>query len=143
LGEEVELIGYDLSPIDGGDASSQPYRPGETLPVVLYWHAVSGTTEDAKVFVHLYAQDGEIVAQEDHRPYYGTRPPFTWSPGETIDDPYALVLPPDLSPGRYTLAVGMYDAITGVRLPVTADPDHTLPDDRVLLQTIDVVTETE
>lgn len=143
LGGAIELVGYDLLSTGAQNSPSHTYRPGETLPLVLYWRAVSKPTEDAKVFVHLYDQIGEIVTQEDHRPYYGTRPTYTWLPGEVLDDPYTLALPAGLPPGRYTLAVGMYDPITGARLPVAADEDHELSDDRILLQMIDVVSGTE
>jgi hypothetical protein len=48
----------------------------------------------------LYDEAGEIVAQEDHRPYHGTRPPYTWAAKEILDDPYSLLLPPGLPAGR-------------------------------------------
>lgn len=143
LGDAVELLGYDLPSTSSDRDPAQPYRPGETVQLMLYWRAVAPPADDAKVFVHLYDQSGEIVAQKDRRPYYGTRPPYTWSPGEALDDPYTLALPPDLPPGRYTLGLGMYDAITGTRLPVQAGAGHTLPDNRILLDTIDVILETE
>jgi hypothetical protein len=133
LGDAVELIGYDLP--------ARSFRPGETVSLVLYWRAVGalGPADDVKVFVHLYDGDGEIVTQQDHRPYHGTRPLYTWSWGEALDDPYDLVLPADLPAGRYTLAVGMYDATSSVRLPVTVAADHKLSDNRIALQPIDVV----
>ena len=130
LGDAVRLIGYDLAP--------EALLPGASLRLTLYWRAASTSTADAKVFVHLYNAQDEIVAQQDRRPYYGTRPPYTWSPGETLTDPYALLLPPDLAPGRYTLAVGMYDPLSLTRWPVTTDAAHRLPDDRVLLTTVEI-----
>ena len=137
LGDAVELAGYDLPPAGSG------YRPGETVRLVLYWRAVAQPTRDAKVFVHLYDPNGEIVTQADQRPYHGTRPPYTWAAGEMLDDPYALALPPDLAPGRYTLGLGMYDPITGARLPVEVSTEHRLSENRILLKGIDVVAETE
>ena len=141
LGSAVELIGYDLD--EAEQNGCRLFQPGETVPLVLFWRAVVQPTKDAKAFVHLYDQNGEIVTQDDHRPFYGTRPPYSWAPGEALDDPYELALPRDLPPGRYTLAMGMYDPITGTRLPVSVDANHRLSDNRVLLQTVDVATETE
>jgi hypothetical protein len=137
LGDAVELVGYDLPPTSSG------YRPGETVQLVLYWRAVIEPARDAKVFVHLYDPNGEIVTQADQRPYHGTRPPYTWAAGEMLDDPYALALPPDLAPGRYTLGLGMYDPVTGARLPVQVTAEHRLSENRILLSSIDIVTETE
>jgi len=149
LGDAVELVGYDLQnpkPVVSEANLSKiqnQYRSGETLRLVLYWHAATQPEEDAKVFVHLYDASGEIVAQQDHRPYYGTRPPYTWSAGETLEDSYTLTLPADLPPGRYTLGVGMYDPVSGIRLPVKVDEAHRLPDDRILLATISVIWGTD
>jgi hypothetical protein len=143
LGDDVKLIGYDLPSTSAGSGHSPSYQPGENVSVVLYWRAVSKPKHDAKVFVHLYDETGEIVAQEDHRPYYGTRPPYTWSSNEVLDDPYSLFLPPDLPSGQYTMAVGMYEPSDGTRLPVSVDLSHALSDDRVLLGTINVVPNTE
>lgn len=139
LGNAIELLGYDQP----ANRLDDTYYPGEAIHLVLYWRAVVRPTEDAKVFVHLYDQSGAIVTQQDQRPYHGTRPPYTWWTGEGLDDPYTLELPPDLTPGRYTMALGMYDPITQIRLPVTVDADHHLPDNRILLKTVDVVPNTE
>lgn len=143
LGDSTEFMGFDLSLDDPARDPSQPCRPGETIRLVLYWRALAEPMKDAKAFVHLYDQRGKIVAQQDHRPYYGTRPPYTWSLGETLDDPYTLELPADLPPGHYTLATGMYNPVTGVRLPVAVAAEHALSDNRILLYTIDVKTGTE
>jgi hypothetical protein len=143
LGADVELLGYDLASTDASRGHSPSFQPGENASVVLYWRAISNPDEDAKVFIHLYDETGEIVVQEDHRPYYGTRPPYTWAAKEILDDPYSLFLPPGLPSGSYTLAVGMYDPVSGARLPVDADPAYTLSENRVLLGTINVVPEAE
>jgi hypothetical protein len=128
LGDAIALVGYDLP--------THTYAPGESIDLTLYWHALAQPQEDAKVFVHLYDPSGEVVTQQDHRPYYDTRPPYTWSPGEYVADPYTLIIPPHLLPGQYTIGVGMYHPDTQVRLPVNTDPAHTLPDDRIRLDTI-------
>ncbi|NLF11924.1 MAG: hypothetical protein GX597_09050, partial [Anaerolineaceae bacterium] len=125
LGDHVELLGYDL---DAGAA-----QPGGTLELALYWRAAGQRADAAKVFVHLYDPAGKVAAQVDRQPYYGTRPPYTWTTGEVIRDPYALKLPADLAPGAYTLVVGMYDELTGARLPVRADAARVLPDSRLRL----------
>ena len=133
LGDTITLVGYDLP--------AAQWQAGDMLPLDLYWQALGKPTLDSKVFVHLYDEAGTLVSQQDDRPYYGTRPPYTWESEEIISDSYQLLLPPDLSNGRYYLAVGMYQPGSGVRLPLQTDPNHTLPDDRILLQTIQVTTQ--
>jgi hypothetical protein len=45
-------------------------------------------------------------------------------------------LPPDLAPGNYRLAVGMYDPLTEARLPAEAHTERMLSENRVLLDTL-------
>ncbi len=147
LGEAVELTGYDLARLGaadqvGGVAITPPVlQPGEAVHLVLYWRAVRTPDEDAKVFVHLYDESGEIVTQQDGAPYHGTRPPYTWSAGEMLDDPYTLVLPSDLPAGQYTLAAGMYAPLSGGRLPVDVKAAHRLSENRIRLTTIKIVNQ--
>jgi hypothetical protein len=35
-----------------------------------------------------------------------------------VDDRHSVALPPDLAAGDYRLAVGLYDPLTGERLPL-------------------------
>jgi hypothetical protein len=128
LGDSIELVGYDLAP--------GPYIPGQTIYLMLHWRAAIQPADDAKAFVHLYNEVGALVAQQDRRPYCGTRPPYTWSADERIEDPYALTLPLGIPSGRYQLTVGMYDPPSGARLPVEATAAHLLPADRILLDTL-------
>jgi hypothetical protein len=46
-----------------------------------------------------------------------------------------LVLPvaADAPAGRYSIAVGMYDAASGGRLPITDGSGHSLPNDQAIL----------
>ena len=50
------------------------------------------------------------------------RPTSTWQAGEEIVDHYGLLLPATLPAGRYTLAVGLYDPVSGQRLAASAGP---------------------
>ncbi len=147
LGEAVELLGYDLDRWGaadrvGGAATTPPVlRPGKAIRVVLYWRAARAPDEDAKVFMHLYDESGETVTQQDGAPYHGTRPPYTWSAGEMLDDPHTLVLPPDLPAGRYTLATGMYAPPSGTRFPIEVEAAHRLSENRIRLTTITIVNQ--
>ena len=69
--------------------------------------------------VHLLAADGNLATRydsRDSRPLSGRYPTPVWLPGDTIVDRHTLPLPPTLSPGRYTIATGLYDLATGERL---------------------------
>jgi hypothetical protein len=128
--ETISLLGYDLPAFT--------WQPGDTVPLTLYWQATQRTPTDAKVFVHLYnADDGTPVAQADGRPYFGTRPPYTWLPDEIIEDPITLYLPEDIAPGTYTIKVGLYYPDGSGRLTAYQD-DVPQEEDRFLLTIIQV-----
>jgi hypothetical protein len=101
LGEGVRWRGYDL-PVTRVSA-------GTALPITLFWQADAPVTRNWKVFVHLLDERGERVAQVDRVPLEPIYPPVKWRAGQLLADPYELVLPPDLPPGRYQLIFGGYD----------------------------------
>ena len=100
----------------GGD------QPGGHILLTLLWQSLQSVEKDYQVFVHLLNDRGEKVLQRDGQPVLWMRPTSTWRPGDEILDRYGLLLPPTLATGRYTLAVGLYDAVTGQRLAVSAGP---------------------
>lgn len=127
LAQEIELLGYDL-----GDA---PVRPGQELTLKLYWRAVVAPAGDYKVFVHLVAPDGGMAAQSDAVPAGWMRPTLGWESGEIVVDTHPLALAIQAAEGTYALYVGMYDAVTLQRLPITQH-GQALPDARLLLTEI-------
>lgn len=115
-------------------AGSSAAQIGDDLAVTLYWRPLAPVDRYATVFVHLLDADGQLVAQHDGAPVGGAYPFPLWQTGTLVVDRHTLALPADLPPGRYTLAVGIYDPDTLARWPVT-QPDGTLnPDGRGLLQ---------
>lgn len=130
LGDAIELLGHGPLP----DAAT----PGGLLALTLYWHALGVPPADRIVFVHLLAPDGHIVAQQDRPPVEGTRPTSGWLAGEFLEDSYQLRLPTDLAAGAYSLALGLYDPLTGAREPVR-DAAGIPQGDHVLLRNVVVV----
>jgi mannosyltransferase len=120
VGDQTAFLGYDLE----GDAA----RAGDTLELVLYWQALKETESSYTVFVHLLDADGQIRAQGDELPCEGARLTTGWLQGEVVIDRHKMALPDEIPPGRYSLIWGMYDATTGVRLPVSAMDGAALGD---------------
>jgi hypothetical protein len=96
--------------------------PGDALLLALRWESLRAVQYDYHVFVHLVNSQGEKLAQRDGQPVQWLRPISTWQPGEEIVDHYGLLLPDDLAPGQYTILVGLYDPVSGQRLPLSAGP---------------------
>lgn len=131
LGNNMSLLGYDL-PV-------QTIRPGDPLTLTLYWRAEAETDMGYKVFTHVFDGQERIWGQWDSVPAQATRPTHSWAVGETIVDPYAIPMKPDTPAGTYTLAVGMYDPDTGIRLPALDQTGAPMPADRVILTEITVI----
>jgi hypothetical protein len=123
LEDKVQLAGYHVG---------STLKPGDTIPVTLYWFARAPLVKNYKVFVHLADEDGMVRAQHDGDPVYGFTPTTRWMPGELIVDRHDLVLPADLSPGRYTLLAGLYDFETLQNL-IPTDEDSRALGNRVRL----------
>ncbi|MFN3333011.1 MAG: hypothetical protein ACK47M_10910, partial [Caldilinea sp.] len=109
----IRLRGYALTPTA---------EPGGHILLTLLWQSLQAVDKDYQVFVHLLDDQGAKLLQRDGQPVAWMRPTSTWQPGEEITDRYGLLLPATLAAGRYSLAVGLYDPVTGQRLAVSAGP---------------------
>ncbi|GIV76038.1 MAG: hypothetical protein KatS3mg050_0432 [Litorilinea sp.] len=105
-----------------GYALTTAVEPGGELLLMLRWESLRPVDYNYQVFIHLLNQADEKVAQRDGQPVQWMRPTSTWQPGEEIPDRYGMLLPEDIPPGSYTIAVGLYDPVSGQRLPVSAGP---------------------
>jgi mannosyltransferase len=129
LGDRIRLLGYSLG--------RETVPVGDVLPLTLHWQALAGIEERYKVFFHLLDAHEQVVAQRDAEPGGGARPTTTWEVGDALADHYGVLIPPDTTLGEYWIEVGMYNPVTGARLPVSVKGHPT--GDRVLLGSIRVI----
>ncbi|MGA9351424.1 MAG: hypothetical protein WBW48_21810 [Anaerolineae bacterium] len=121
FGGQMRLLGYDLKREEG------------ELRLGLHWQALQQMEGDYKVFVHLFDPATEvIVAQDDAMPRQNQYPTSWWAEGEVVSDEVAISLK-DLPPGRYRLALGVYDPQTMDRLAAVGPDDTPVADNRVVL----------
>lgn len=99
----------------------------------LTWHSLAPVQPHQTVFVHLGAPGQPPLAQADGDAWLGMVPLDIWQPGDTIRDRRAIPLPPTLPPGQYAIQVGVYDRLSGVRLPATTPHSEPLPGDAVIV----------
>jgi len=135
LGGQIRFVGYDLPQ---GDAS-----PGGVLPLTLYWQALRRMDTSYTVFTHLLDEESRIWGQQDNVAVQGTYPTTGWLPGEVIVDQYQIHVRDDAAPGRYQIEIGVYDAATGIRLPVVGSADQALLGDHLLLEEVVAVGDSE
>jgi hypothetical protein len=121
FGGIVALAGVDLSA-----RVIALQRDGVNLQ--LYFQPLQADVDrPLNVFVHMLRLDGTVHAQRD---LLGV-PTIQWQTGSTfIQD--SFVIAGDTPPGDYIIAMGMYDFVTGERLPIRAADGSTLGDHLIL-----------
>ncbi len=133
LGGAARFLGYDLD--------REQVAPGGTLKLTLYWQAMgSGQApvfdKNYTVFVHLLDASGAVRGQQDSPPLEGAAPTTSWLPGEVLADSYTVPVEGNAPRGDYIFEIGMYDPITGQRLPAFDAEGNPLPEDRILLDKV-------
>jgi len=107
-------------------------RPGDVIPVSLYWRGLRSMTVDYTVFVQLIGPDGRLHGQVDSWPVQGTYPTREWIPGKDVSDPYEVRLMPDAPEGEYRVVVGLYELATMERLHVFSPDGKPMADSYVV-----------
>lgn len=136
FGESIELVGYALP--------EDRVAVGEAVALTLYWRTTAPLTTRYKVFTHLLGEtfnahsSNFLWGQQDNEPGMGQMQTTLWPTDTIIADHYRIPVDTSAPPGVYTLEIGMYGLVDGVRLPASAEglPVHN---DAVLLTTIRVV----
>lgn len=112
------------------DRNQHPHSP--LSPALrLYWRAAGPVSVDYTVFVHLRAPDGFVLHQADGPPVSGHYPTSAWAVQEPVQDIHPLTAG-ELSRVDH-LAVGLYNPLTGERLPAFGPGGRRLADDAVLI----------
>ncbi len=122
FGGEMRLNGYSVASAD--------LEAGQPFFVTLYWTTTQPPSEDYEIFVQLWNDEGEAVAQWQNVPFgamYRTR---IWQGDEMLATHHWLELPEDAPIGRYRLVAGVYRTLKGERLKVdegsSADPANNV-----------------
>ena len=135
LGDHIALAAAEIVPAQA--------RPGQIVRVNVRWYVPRGRPQrDYTTLIHLGQPDRPPLSTGDSPPLGGDYPTRAWRNGEVIDDDYRLVVPADLAPGRYPVWIGMYDPITGQRLPVMVE-DELQPNGVYLAGWLEVVCPVE
>lgn len=123
LGEEIDLLGYDIA------------QTNQSIDLNVYWRSRVATREDYTVFVQLIGA-AEPVSQSDVQPGRGSYPTSRWRPGEIVIDNYRLTIPNQLPRGAYELIIGMYNLTTGARVRMFDRNGVPMENDRVTIERI-------
>jgi hypothetical protein len=122
FGESIALVRHSVE------------KDGGFLEVTLWWKCLEPPDRHYTVFLHLYDASGKLVAQKDSQPAKDHLPTVFWHRGDVVRDQRVIELPADLPHACYTIAVGLYDPQTVVRLPAIAPDGTRWANDAVVLQ---------
>jgi hypothetical protein len=117
---EVRPVGGQFGQVLALDDVGLPeavVQAGGRLHVQLGWRVLTDLPSDLKFTLRLLDGSGERVAQRDDRIAGGYTPPAGRPAGTRFTDYQSLPIPPDVPPGRYSLAVGLYLESAGRDLP--------------------------
>jgi hypothetical protein len=129
LDQVIALTGFDLFQPRGHLTAGQPVH------LTLHWQALAHISEDYVVFAQLIGPDGQLYAQQDRPPLL---PTTRWQPDYRLADGYTIPLGRNVAPGSYRLVVGMYEPISGQRVPAYQSDGRRWPDDAVVLTEVTI-----
>jgi 4-amino-4-deoxy-L-arabinose transferase-like glycosyltransferase len=106
---------------------SPTVAPGATAELLTRWRVIDPAlvgpvhfpteTTEAVLFTHVLDEAGQIISQRDAL----DAPSWGWQAGDIIWQVHELWIPEETEAGNYTAVVGIYDRVTGARLPVVND----------------------
>ena len=110
----------DVAQVSGYRLSARVIKPGQPLKVTVYWQPQARTPIPYTVFVQLVHPGVGLIAQQDTYPGHGNWATTIWAIGRPFVDTYTLHIPETSEPLEQAfVVVGLYDAATQQRLPVT------------------------
>ncbi|MFP4344754.1 MAG: hypothetical protein ACLFU8_08685 [Anaerolineales bacterium] len=105
FGDRVALTHAWATPVEAGQE------------VHLCWETLAPLERRYTVFVHAYDAGGELVSTGDGPPLAGAFPTSLWLPGDVVHDIH--LLPLSFTSEELSVAVGLYDPESGLRLPAS------------------------
>jgi hypothetical protein len=109
----------------------QAHFQDDTL--ALYWLTDQPLEQDHNIFIHLLDANGDLLAQADGPPYDGLYPFSHWLPHQIITDVRSIGSRLEQPARLSTIAIGIYDPATGVRLMATDANDDPLPNNSLII----------
>ncbi len=94
----------------GSSALPQSVRASDPVAIGLYWRAREKPRGDYVVAVQVRDASGRVAFEHAARPANGAYPTPLWAAGEVLLDWHDFVLPHNLAPGEYRIAIVLREA---------------------------------
>ena len=132
-----------LALLDAGWRNSS-VRPGEVVEMVLVWQVIDPAdvgprqagieATDVVFFTHVLAGPEEILAQQDAI----DAPSWDWQTGDLVVQIHRVEVPAGSAPGTYETRVGLYDRVSGARLPRVGSGE-IVPGDAAIVESLEII----
>ncbi len=109
-------------------------KPGEMAELLLIWRVTNPAnvgpivppafTTDVVIFTQILDDSGVPFSQRDAL----DAPSWGWQAGDLVAQIHQIAIPAETAPGSYQAIVGIYDRLSGDRLPVLGDDGEVLGD---------------
>ncbi len=113
-------------------AAQVDLQPGQ-LSLTLTWLSMTTAQTHDTIFAHLGPAGQPPLSQADGDSWLGVLPLAFWQPGDTIRERRLIPLPKEMPAGQCEIRVGVYNRVTGERLPATTPQGEPLPDNAVVI----------
>lgn len=127
----------DFAYLHGWDLNNLTFGAGQPIHMILWWEALKPADKEYSVFIHLWDEANQravmifggqpvsgawqvwygVPGEHFSQPY----PTPLWQAGEIVKDEWRVSVPEDVPAGEYELRVGLFDPISGARLPIQRD----------------------
>ncbi len=144
----------DFAYLHGWDLNNLTFGAGQPIHMILWWEALKPADKEYSVFIHLWDEANQravmifggqpvsgawqvwhgVPGEHFSQPY----PTPLWQTGEIVKDEWRVSVPEDVPAGEYELRVGLFDPISGARLPIQRDGE--LLGDFLALNRLRIVT---
>ncbi|MDF1514500.1 MAG: glycosyltransferase family 39 protein [Anaerolineae bacterium] len=131
FGDMLRLRGHRLE-------RSSVHRGG-SVTLDVYWQAMEKPAQIYAVFNHLQDSEHTTLWHGDSWPQAGIYTTDRWAKNEVVTESYIIEIPAECAPGEYVLYTGVYDPVTGVRLPAVTAQGARLVNDEFVLAILEVL----
>jgi hypothetical protein len=121
LQQPTRLLTASFGPaqLTGLNYSMKINPSSQEIPVTLFWQATAQMVDEYEVILHLIDDNRQVWGNGSSRPTDWVYPTTFWRPGlDEIASRHTINVE-TLAPGRYWLAISLFDPATQQRLPLT------------------------
>lgn len=116
--EQAVSADFGTLRLAGYTVDTAQVRTSGLLNLTLQWQAQAPIPQDYMLFIHILDAAGKRIGQTDVPPAGPDWPTSQWPAQHYIRWRHAVPVPPDLAPGEYWVALGVYDTQDFARLPL-------------------------